>query len=864
MSFDEANQKLEVLISEITMQKITSETLSETDTRVKIIDTILKEILFWPEDSISREDRTTDKDKVKFTDYQIKLGNRPYIVIEAKKSGKDILLPLDSKRKTKIKNLIKNNGYLSSAIMQCRGYCDDCAIRYSIVTNGLSWIVFKAIRDDIPWKEGDSMIFNNLSDIHDHFIEFYNLLAFENVNRNSLENQFSTRSFKTRNMSRILEKLHAADKPLERNRLHTHLDKIIEFYFKDIADNEYMDLLKDCYIYSDDNSFNDFSSRIRDEIPYFLKSSSISDVVTTRITSGELSDIMHESVEIHIGKLLLILGGIGAGKTTFLKRFFRLTDADFLNRRAVWFYISFLGPPSDFMEIDKFIYQRILDTIRENYHEVLVEDRKTIKKAFKNDIERLNLSVFEPEHLDASEIEKRLTSKIMEWQIDIPNYTKKLLKLIPIRGRALVICLDNVDQLPPLYQERVFLAAQNIFRETNSIVILALREETFYSARTQHTFTAYSNQKYHIVSPNFMKLIGKRISFAIKDIRGPNNIFPNKRSIDLQTKEDILDFLTIIEQSLFKNNKALVKFINSMCFGNMRLALEYFAKFLLSGATYVDKMLGIYRSQGNYTIAFHEFIKSIMIDDRYYYSDSKSSILNVFNCTTERNSSHFTAIRILNYLNSRKSIYSNEGNGFVVIDTMLEMFQEVFNDRSDVISTCNNLLNRSLIETNTKASDSIDNSSHIRITSAGQYYHFLVKKFVYLDLVLIDTPINDDVYLEKLFKISLDIENIPEYEKIKKTMRRFDRTDLFIKYLAKEEKDEEVSYPEIKNYDDFKDNITASILAGFETDKRFIVESIRRNRSDEGSNNIDEFTEMNFDEVQDSFNDEKNWKDPQA
>ena len=191
--------------------------------------------------------------------------------------------------------MIKNCYYLSSAIIQCREYCDDCAIRYSIVTNGLSWIVFKAIRDDIPWKDGNSIIYNDLTDIHDNFIEFYNLLAFENVNRNSLENLFSTKLFKTRKMSRILEKLHAADKPLERNRLHTYLDKIIDIYFKDIADNDYMELLKDCYIYSDDNSFNDFSSRIRDEIPYFLRGTPISNVVTTKTTSGEISDVMHKS-----------------------------------------------------------------------------------------------------------------------------------------------------------------------------------------------------------------------------------------------------------------------------------------------------------------------------------------------------------------------------------------------------------------------------------------------------------------------------------------------------------------------------------------------------------------------------------------
>jgi hypothetical protein len=475
MDFDRSYKIFDELYNNINNKKISPEMLSETDTRVKIIDTILKDVLLWPEENISREDRTDDTEEVKFTDYKLKLNKKFHIVVEAKKSGIYFLLPNKHNRRIKIGNLIKNNSNLSNTIKQCKEYCDDCAIRYGIITNGLSWIIFRAIRDDIPWKDGLAIVFNDLDDVHNNFTEFSNYLSFENICNNQLDNLFSLSTYRSRKLTRVLDMLHAANKPLERNRLHAHLNNIIETYFKDIADNEYIDLLKDCYIYSDNHSFDDFSTRIKDEIPQFLKSSNISNVITTRKKSGSLSDDMSDAVESYAGKLLLILGGIGAGKTTFLKRFFRLTDADILNKKAVWFYISFLGPPVDSSKIDEFIYKKILYDIREKYSDTVKEDRRTIKKAYKKELTRMNSTIFEPERLDANEIEKHITPLIKEWQNNICDYTKHLLALFPIRNKAIIICLDNVDQLPPLHQEQVFLIAQNIFRETNSIVILALR-----------------------------------------------------------------------------------------------------------------------------------------------------------------------------------------------------------------------------------------------------------------------------------------------------------------------------------------------------------------------------------------------------
>ena len=62
----------------------------------------------------------------------------------------------------------------------------------------------------------------------------------------------------------------------------------------------------------------------------------------------------------------------------------------------------------------------------------------------------------------------------------------------------------------------------------------------------------------------------------------------------------------------------------------MRDALKMFNIFMTSGVTDVGKMLAIYRASDSYFVSFHEFVKSIMLEERRYYKDAASPIMNVF------------------------------------------------------------------------------------------------------------------------------------------------------------------------------------------------------------------------------------------
>src|SRR6266508_3570015 len=79
---------------------------------------------------------------------------------------------------------------IREAVTQVRGYCDDAGIRHAIATNGYAWIVFRAIRDDMPWREGRARVFPTLEAIIERFTEFWNLLSYDAVLAGSLEEEF--------------------------------------------------------------------------------------------------------------------------------------------------------------------------------------------------------------------------------------------------------------------------------------------------------------------------------------------------------------------------------------------------------------------------------------------------------------------------------------------------------------------------------------------------------------------------------------------------------------------------------------------------------------------------------------------------
>jgi len=154
---------------------------TESDTRARLITRLLTDVLDWQPEHINREEHAHPG----YMDYVL-LTNRRIAVIEAKRSGDTFHLPTDLSR---VKNLrlagvVRTVKNLQTHISQVFAYCSNNGIEYAVVTNGLQYVIFRAIRTDgIHIGQGRVIVFLGFDDIEARFVEFWSLLARPNVEK---------------------------------------------------------------------------------------------------------------------------------------------------------------------------------------------------------------------------------------------------------------------------------------------------------------------------------------------------------------------------------------------------------------------------------------------------------------------------------------------------------------------------------------------------------------------------------------------------------------------------------------------------------------------------------------------------------
>lgn len=770
---------------------------TEMDTRAKLIEPLFIKGLGWGEDDIERDFCT----KPEFIDYIFKINGVPKFVLEAKRSGIHFEIPTSlSNRRYTINGAIASHKPIAEAINQVQKYCVDTGIRYAIVSNGYQYILFEAFRYGGSWKDKKCVVFRSLEDIKKNCTLFYNFLACHNVEAGSLR-QLVTDEPILANYQKPIddESIHNPDVTLVRNYLTPYLQPFINHIFGPIIEESQKDILRNCYV-SETQFRRSSSSLIKtlfDTPPYYAKKYDFQTLFQSESHAGIFQDSFEKCQyfmknEAPKGTLIVLEGGVGTGKTTFLHHFFKIVITD---PKVMWFYIDFKEAFPDPKRIESYIFEGILDDFNRRYRANTADILKDCRLPF-----------IEPEY----------------------NQIIILFSILVANGYTLSLVLDNVDKhylTNKDFQEKVLLVARNLTSRFKTITILTLREESFFKSIKSGVLDQFDIPKFHIPVPYFDSLLGKRIRYTLNLLDLPDSEI--MASLDLSfelgdKKQDLKKFFRILFYSLRRSRKMgteILRFVCDVSGGDMREALRFVTTFCISGNTNVAEMLNIYDrnevmgGKGFYDIPFHHVIKSIMLGDFRYYRGERSDVLNVFDLNPTISNVQFLFLHILSYLNDQVNCFSDLDTGYILIGDLFSEAEKVSISQKAIGFCLKKLALYSLVEFDNQSAEGYDSAHFVRITPTGEYYlHNLIFKFVYLDLVLIDTPIKDKAVLDKIRKLR-ESQDLQE---------RFIKTEVFLDYLKRKELEEITNNPEFKDTNMFSHCFMETIIQKYNEEKQYI------------------------------------------
>jgi len=764
--------------------------LNEAATRFQIIDKIIKKTFFWPDNGISIEDKTNEG----YTDYQLIDKDKIYLVIEAKREKIDFNFSQYQEiknNKIKVKLLMKNPN-AKQTIEQVKNYCNDIGCNYACITNGHEWAFFRTYIDGKKWQDGNAYVLSSLEDFINNFEDINKYLTYNKIVKEYSFNKFFD-GIEYSSNERYEPKLtiNGYDEQIQNNHIEPIIKGYFDKYFGEIRDID-EELLKECYVAERGYSinFDKVTTLLEDALsPYMTQKENLKNIEVQEDNNSFSNEILKIIIKEKKSKVLILFGGKGSGKSTFLVSLFNDKKNTDIRNHSIISRVDLLSVSNDKEAIRQEVYQQLkkaldIDNILNGTNEELIY---LFKDKFNIELKQ-TLSGLDPN--GETFIIKR-NELLTNYKNDNIYCLTRLSEHLREKQKAVIINIDNTDQFDQVLQDFCFSLANELSQKLHCISIISLREERYITSSIDGYLDAYEKNGFHISAPNPQQVFLKRLDFILNKIN-------SEQKISEKYIKDINILFSILKNNLEDEDSEFNRFMTAATHGNIRQGLELFRNVLFSNYTNVAEMI----IQKKWNIKLHQIIKPIMIPIYRYYNESTStSIPNIFRLRSNNNSSHFTAYRILNILAMRSESYMS-------IYELKSHFIEIFNMEDDFILNIDILLKRGMVESENGLDKYSEQLQQIKISSFGYYMQKVIfKDFTYLELISSDLSVvdkqtsnqiithsNKDYDLLKQsqeYNISQDISNKIRYKRVKV---RVEKANKLCEYFLIQEKLELLKY----------------------------------------------------------------------
>lgn len=771
---DDAFERLQIIENEI-VSALQAEP-NEADTRFKVLDRILLDVLGWQHESIYTEPPTDSG----FIDYLVRTGTgRNLFVIEAKKAG---LLAPETKSDSKM--TIALDGPVAKpmkdGIRQALAYANEQGVPTAVLTDGRTWLFFRASRTDgRPPLKGKGILFPSWKSVVEYFVPFTELISPRAVlDKRHLAHLNDAEGY---TLSQA-EQQYTVYPPNEarmraRDAMASDAAELFVQFFSRLSNDQDKEMLRDCFVETAESHKADleFEKIIQNVL------NNISAITTDR--GGALQNQIERAMTAQRAETVLLIGNKGSGKSTFIDRFFGNILPQSLRKKCLLARVDLANSTGSTANTVDWCILQLRNELEVGITSGSAPDYNELQGIFFSEYQRLsNGPLRHLYEMDKNAFKIEFGRLIESRRESHPDEYVRLLLNRAAKGHGLLPCLvfDNTDQFPLEIQDKVYQLAHSLESAAPIFNIVPITDRSVWRLSKAGALQSYTSRSFYLPVPDAKEIISRRVSFIKKKLEGEKpatEAYFSRRGFRVQIND--IRMLADTVEKVFVDNDYVTGLIGRLGNFDIRRMLKLAERIFVSPELRVDDIVRS-RFGGPSVTADRLRTHRALIKGEYdrFSENENDFVTNVF--VTEQTKPGSPLLPFYCLWALRQKLHSSKAgesdDRHWLADDLCAYFDHCGVPEDITLRTLRRLYKRGLIETFDPNAENVEPSDRVAIKECGMaHLELILTSTVYLEQTALVTGIADQPVRDELKKLTI-LPNAQKFTELR---------DVFIRYILK-------------------------------------------------------------------------------
>jgi hypothetical protein len=642
-----------------------------------------------------------------------------------------------------------------------------------------------------PFRKGKAIVFPSFASVVEDFATFYELLAPTALEqRLHLARLNEAEGFRERpSEPRYFVKPPEDARLQPRSEFSRDIADVFNRFFAGMSSETDDEMRKQCFVETRE-------SRAADATLSTIASHLVNSIQMLETEQGQaLKDQIAGVVASKQSEICLIVGNKGAGKSTFIKRFFEDVLPDNLRTTCVTAVIDLADFTGDEVSLQRWLSERLRDRMEdaifsreratyEDYMGMFFRTYQRWSEATYRDLYLTNKTEFKIKF--GEYVERRRSEAPDDYALGLLRHT--------VAGRLKLPCVvfDNTDQHSMRVQEAVFQYAVSLRNGAVCFGLVPITDRSIWRLSKSGSFQSYSSRTFFLPSPPTREIFSKRVKFIerklAEDSEASGTYFSSK-GIRISIP-DLNGFVKVLEEA-FLGDERLSSLIGRLANFDIRRMMLLGQRTICSPSFRVEDLIKAYVANKNQAFDRRRATRALILGEYDRHVDQSSEfVTNVFHTEASRPYSPLLLLSVLELLAGVKNRSgSNPAESYVSVADLISYFEPCQVEADDVREVTKLLLKRRLIQPLEADRDECSDAVKVSLTPAGEAHQEMAYgDVVYAEQMAMTTGVRLDAVRAQL---SVHTRNWAD--------RGARLVKEFLEYVANED-DRKTSVPPAANY----------------------------------------------------------------